>query len=320
MKKIFFIILLFTSKFCFAQNLVNNWSFEDTVSCPDNLTQIDRAVGWMSFKFTPDYFNSCAPSNVSVPLSVPHNVWGDQTARTGNAYAGFVAFKTGATNSREFVATQLAQQLTIGQEYFLSFWVSTAFGYMNLQDYPHLACNNLSARFSNYAYSQTNPQLVNNFAHIVDTTIINDTINWVKISGSFIADSAYQYLSIGNFFDDVHTAYSIIGSALANDAYYYLDDVRLSTDSSFVNTIYKVSEINFVKIIPNPARDWITVSGYMLNEVTLYDVLGNLCYKAAGLHVSALNINTSGFSDGIYLVKVKSANQYINKKIIIINK
>lgn len=243
MKKLLLLFLIINCKLSisFSQNLVPNPSFEDTLSCPNALTQINRADGWMSFSITPDYYNACSDPSLFIPVSVPHNFGGDQLARTGNAYAGFVAFKTGATNSRDFVATQLSQQLIIGQKYFVSFWVSTAFGYMNLQDYPHLACNNLGAKFSTIPYSQVNPMPINNFAHVFDTTLINDTINWIKISGSFIADSAYQYLSIGNHFDDNHTTIASIGTSLPNDAYYYLDDVKVSTDSLFVNNLFEYS-------------------------------------------------------------------------------
>lgn len=297
-----------------AQNLVNNWSFEDTVACPTTLTQIDRAAGWMSFRQTPDYFNACAPSNVSVPVSVPHNIWGDQLAHTGNAYAFFCAYASSSSLAREFVATQLNQPLIVGQKYFLSFWVSTSFGYMQ-NGYPGLACNNIGARFSTEAYSQSNPQPVDNFAHIVDTTIINDTINWVKISGSFIADSVYQYLSIGNFFENSHTTFIFIGTQY-NNASYYLDDIKLSTDSDFVNSI---GEHNYqmMNVFPNPARDWIVVSGSKLNEVILYDILGNLCYKATGLFASTLKIDIASFSEGMYFIRAKSGNEYIAKKIII---
>jgi len=182
MKNIILITLLsLTSPFwrvsnALAQNLVSNPSFEDTVACPTTLTQID-----------------CAPSNIIAPVSVPHNIWGDQLAHTGNAYVGFATYSAGATNSREYIATQLIQPLAIGQKYFLSFYVSSAFGYIQ-SGYPGMATNNIGALFSTVSYSPNNPQFANNFAHIVDTNIINDTINWIKISGSFIADSAYQYL------------------------------------------------------------------------------------------------------------------------------
>lgn len=296
-------------------NLVPNWSFEDTVTCPDNLTQIDRAVGWMSFRLTPDYFNACAPSNAPVPVSVPHNIWGNQTAHSGNGYASFIAFASAGSATREFVACELNQSMTINQKYFLSFWISTAHGYIQ-NGYPGLACNNIGAKFSTVAYSQTNPQPVNNFAHIVDTTIINDTINWVKVAGSFVADSAYKFLSIGNFFDNAQTAYQLIGPNF-NQAMYYLDDVKLSTDSIFVNGTDELYSLNLIKVFPSPARDWIVVSGNRLKEIVVFDLQGNLCYKASGLPVSTYKLNVSSLANGMYFMTAKSDNKIISIKFII---
>jgi hypothetical protein len=319
MKKAFTIVFLFLFHISFSQNLVNNWSFEDTVACPDNITQIDRAVGWMSFKFTPDYFNACAPSTNIVPVSAPHNIWGDQLAHTGNAYAGFIAYKTGAANAREFIATQLNQPLVSGQKYFLSFWVSSAFGYMNSQDYPHLACNNLGAKFTKVAYSSANPMSVNNFAHIVDTNIINDTINWIKISGSFIADSIYSYLVIGNFFDDSNTSWMSIGTALPNDAYYYLDDVKLSTDSLFVDGVSEINNSNQIKIFPNPARDWIVLEGKGIKSVEITNALGSAIgsYPTSAFTLRH-TINLSSLSSGIYFLKINMIDERFQIKKIII--
>lgn len=314
MKKLLVTVLMLINHVCVAQNLINNWSFEDTVACPNTLSQIDRANGWMSFSLTPDYFNSCASSTSSVPVSVPHNSWGDQIAHLGNGYAGFVAYGSNST-SREFVATQLNQTLISQQKYFLSYWVSTSFGYL-FNQFPSMACNNLGAKFSTEAYSQSNPMTVNNFAHIVDTNIINDTVNWVKISGSFIADSAYTYLTIGNFYDNNNTSYVLNGSFI-NQAYYYLDDVRLSNDSTFVNSTIEYNHLQ-LKTYPNPARDWIVVSGNILNDIVLFDVLGNICYQATGLSVSTLRINTTMFADGVYFIVIKSGKESISQKLIII--
>ena len=323
MKNIILITLLsLTSPFwrvsnALAQNLVSNPSFEDTVACPTTLTQIDLATGWMSFSLTPDYFNACASASAIPPVSVPHNIWGDQIAHTGNAYAGFVAFQLGSTNSREYVGTQLNQTLIIGQKYFISFWVSSAFGYMNPYDYPHLACNNLGARFSTVSYSPNNPQFANNFAHIVDTNIINDTINWIKISGSFIADSAYQYLSIGNFFTDSITNWISIGQSLPNLAYYYLDDVCVTTDSLYNDTwtgIENLHESN-ISIIPNPANTFIKINGMEGElEINIYDLVGRIVR-----HTKINNnlLNTESISDGIYLIKIDSKDKTIIKKILI---
>ena len=69
-------------------------------------------------------------------------------------------------------------------------------------------------------------------------------------------------------------------------------------------------------IFPNPARDWIEVRGSGINEIALFDVLGNLCYKAAGSFTSPQRINVSNLTDGIYFIDIKSAKTSITKKII----
>ena len=94
-------LLFFLVQDSFAQNLVPNPSFEDTVSCPDNLAQIDKAVGWSSYRITPDYFNSCSSASAFPSVSVPSNQWGTQSAKTGNAYAGLITYSL-VTNEREY--------------------------------------------------------------------------------------------------------------------------------------------------------------------------------------------------------------------------
>jgi hypothetical protein len=314
MKKYFVVFLFFVAQVCPGQNLVNNWSFEDTVTCPDNISQIDRAVGWMSFSITPDYFNTCAPANAPFPVSVPHNLVGDQLAHTGNAYAGFTAFSINGSSVREFVATQLIQNLIPQEKYFLSFWVSTAFGYL-LNQFPSMACNNIGAKFSTMAYSQATPQPVNNFAHILDTTIINDTTNWVKISGSFIADSAYAFLSIGNFYDNLHTTFVTNGSFI-NQAYYYLDDVKLSTDSDFVNNISEINSFYVIKLFPNPARDWIVIEGRNIESIEVFDLCGRMVLPKMAVSSFKTQVDISALSHGVYILKANtSTNTYINKFI-----
>lgn len=96
------------------------------------------------------------------------------------------------------------------------------------------ASNKIGVLFTNDEYeSLSNPApLPANFAHFYSNTIITDTLDWTIISGSFIADSAYKYIMIGNFFDNNQTAYlTVLDSLLGECSYYFIDDVCVSTDS-----------------------------------------------------------------------------------------
>src|SRR5690606_13972727 len=72
------------------------------------------------------------------------------------------------------------------------------------------------------------------YAHVHSNVILSDTANWTLISGSFTADSAYHYLVIGNFFEDLLTDTLNMDSGPAAGAYYYVDSVSVSPESTGV--------------------------------------------------------------------------------------
>jgi hypothetical protein len=69
MKKYFTIVLFFVVQVCGGQNLVPNWSFEDTISCA-------KMVGWSSYRLTPNYLSSCNNGQ----FGVPSNLFGYQSS------------------------------------------------------------------------------------------------------------------------------------------------------------------------------------------------------------------------------------------------
>src|SRR5690606_31382855 len=87
---------------CAGQNLVPNPSFEQYNACPNGISSLMYDPGYTSFptakywgnalqQGSADYFNACAPKNTYV--SVPWNGFGYQTPRSGNAYAGIIAWQ-----------------------------------------------------------------------------------------------------------------------------------------------------------------------------------------------------------------------------------
>lgn len=315
MKKTITLILLSLTFFCKAQNLVNNWSFEDTVSCPWYYTQISLASGWSSYKETPDYFNACNESLVSVPS----NVEGFQFANTGNAYSGVITYSSFTVNYREIMGTQLTQPLAIGQKYFVSFFVSRAYDSTNVL---FLSSNKIGLRFSTVAFSSVNnnPAPINNFAHVYTDSIVTDTLNWIKISGSLIADSAYTYVAIGNFFNDSNTSINNLDTNIFNEfAYYYIDDIKISTDSDFVNTGITTYINNSIKVFPNPARDWIVLEGKGIKSVAILNALGSeIGYYPTTAFTLLHQINFGTLSCGVYFLKINMIDDKFHFQKIII--
>lgn len=227
-----------------SQNLIQNPSFENYTACPTGFDQVSNAVGWSSYRETPDYLNSCGSGMVSTPS----NIMGYQIPRTGNAYCGIITFAK-AGFYREAIGCQLTTPLIIGQKYFVSFYVSLA---INPPNFAY-ASNKIGIKFTTTSYSAYSNQIpVNNIAQLHYDSVITDTTNWKLISGLFTADSAYQYIAIGNFFDALNTDTICIKNVQNKQwAYYYVDDIYISIDSTgkVVNTNTQPKEDTL--IVPN---------------------------------------------------------------------
>lgn len=310
MKKHLLYLLLITTQISFAQNLVINPSFEDTINCPNQIGQTALSDGWSSWSITPDYYHACANSSAP-PFGVPVNNRGVQPARSGNAYIGLFTFSTFGANMREFVGRQLLTPLVTGQKYFVSFWAAHAD-----TSYVLHATNNLGIRFSTVAFSQFNPDTVNNLPHVFSAVVITDTVNWTQVSGSFIADSAYTHFGIGNYFEDALTTVTTIGTGSPAYAYYLIDDVCISTDSLACLKTMGVPETSGsnLQLYPNPASDVLHIEGALPENsvIKIFNAKGQLL-----LHITARRqaapatpIKVSALENGIYFAVVTSVEKH----------
>jgi hypothetical protein len=298
-------------------NLVPNGSFENYTSCPWNPSQISYATGWTNYSGSVDYYNSCAGGAF---VSVPENVYGYQPAADGNAYAGIVTYAHGDTiySGREVIGGQLVTSLAIGQKYFVSFKVS-----FSPNDFETgRAANKTGVLFSTTPYNPTNNRPpVNNFAHVYTDSIIIDTVNWTMIVGSFVADSTYDYLSIGNFFKNQNTDTIVFNSDTLDGccSYYYIDDVKVSTDSNFVFTGIQEEPLkNNFNIYPNPVTDYFHINQPFTApyDLIIYNTIGQKLYEEKDITTSSKIINTITFNKGLLLINIKSQNQSINYKLL----
>lgn len=301
---------VFLNQFSSAQNLVPNWSFEDTVACPNNYAQLNNAVGWSASRISPDYFNSCNHTYVGVPV----NDEGYQFARNGNAYAGFITYATFGIDSREIIGCELIQPLTIGIKYYITFYVSRALG--DIQ-HTNIATNKIGARFSTNQFTGINPIPIDNAAHIYTDSVVEDTLQWVKISGSFTADSSYQFLNIGNFFVDSLTTHIAYDSAAAF-GYYYIDDVFVSVDSTLADVSESIPFYDMTKLYPNPVSSLLNIDGRGITQIEIYNVLGELTLEQKFImSVDHCIITIGDLPKGFYFIKIFSSTTHVIKIILI---
>jgi hypothetical protein len=151
-------------------------------------------------------------------------------------------------------------------------------------------------------YLQNNAlgQIIYNRGNVFDTLL-------------YLIDDPNQIGSGSNFSINGIYLFRPARSALTNFNCSYFNNASSSGCSVGIGE-YGNSDI--IEIFPNPARDWIEVRGRRLNDISVYDVLGNICYKAVDLSSSPLRINFSNFKNGIYFLKIKSTTINNTFKII----
>lgn len=309
-----FLLLLYALTLNAQVNLVPNPSFENVTQCPFSLGLEAFISDWKSARETPDYFNSCATWSGA---SVPSNNFGFQPAFNGNGYVGMLTYRADSSIFTEAISVQLNSPLVIGQKYFVCFKFCLTIESITESN---AANNKIGVLFSSVEFSTSSPAPINNFAHVWTDSILADTANWSTFFGSFIADSAYSYLNIGNFYDKPYVDTLTFGTVFG--AYYYFDDVCVSTDSlaclTFLNHLGIGDEKVFLTY-PNPVTDYFIVQNNQIGEVydlEIYSVSGSMIYEERNINDYIKKISTSSFECGLLFINIKTENLTLNYKLI----
>lgn len=302
----------------FAQNLVPNPSFEENPDCPVTIgfQDFSKPLYWEKWNESPEYFHACAGSlgGVDTLIKVPWNGMGFQYARHGDAYVGMYAYGAlvGGVSYREYVGCHLLEPLVVGESYDLSFFTNVAFDGTYWS--PTQACNNMGMLFTMGPNIWTGlngpPFALRNYAHLHSSAIISDTANWTLVSGSFVADSAYQYLVIGNFFSNALTDTMDLASDDYVDAYYFVDGVCVRPSGQLCEFITGIAEPGeqWPTVWPNPAADRVQVVVEVGTKWQAFDAVGRL--MDAGISaVDVLEVPVHQWASGEYVMRLDGAKR-----------
>ncbi len=234
--------------FCFTQNLVINPSLEQYSECPNNVSQINYAVSWSAgcdYNTSSEYYNRCTLNDNPLDpfIAYPLN---NIKFNTGNGCAGFLTYCTsnaGVTMSevREVITGKFKTKLALNKCYSASFYIRFlgyySYCFSNNVNYLNFASNKVGAFitgdsiiYPTAGYTniyQLHPQI--NYSG----PVLNDTTNWVKIKGDFIAQGNEQFIHIASFVpDDSVTLYMLPNLISQIDSsfilsYYLIDDVAV---------------------------------------------------------------------------------------------
>jgi hypothetical protein len=304
------LLLLFIIAFAssIGQNLVPNANFEQYTTCPTALGQMQYCTGWNNYAAsTPDYYNSCSSS----ATGIPSNLRGHQTTLNGNGYAGLQA-KASIVNYGEAL-TRSITPLIPNFKYEVSLWISCS-------GYGQYSTNDFGIFFfdAGPSPSSVNPSnLPKPQVSYTSYGIISDTVNWVKLTKYFVADSTYDNIVIAAFHDN---ATSTLTKSNPNagfpSAYYFIDSVLVYTVSKlgihFYDTMLCSGDIISVPYSVSPYVTFLpgniftlqlsNASGSFANPVNIGSITSTVADTIIGTIPSGTTIGTG------YRLRLVSSN------------
>jgi OOP family OmpA-OmpF porin len=303
---VLFLIILFGGESKGQVNLVKNSSFEQYSICPIASMELDKAVPWFQPNIafggvligSTDYFNSC-----STLVGVPSNSFGFQYAKTGNSYAGFAAFvNIAGINKREYLEVELIDSLISGKNYEVSFWLS-------LSEISDCATSTIGAYFSTdtLLYNDINQYNIAVLPQIESDSlnILEDTLNWIEIKKTYLAQGAERFITIGNFRDNLNTPFIQIKDTTTLTAYYYIDDISVvCTDCLELTT--EIAVPNAFSPNGDGHNDLLRVLGSTAKiEFKIFNRWGELVYSFNGTEMNAGQgwdgtYNGSALNNGVF--------------------
>ena len=265
---------------------------------------MEHAIGWTLFSVSPDYYNACADTFI---VDVPGNAFGYQHASAGQAYIGCYTYRTGPL-VREHVQAQLDLPLVPGLMTYLSMKVAAGgFGFAPDGNYNvRFATRGIGMRFSTQPPGP-GPN-ISNTAALFMATVLQDTADWVTLSGTYLPDSAYAYVQIGNFFADSLSDPTMIDpDGMIDGAYAFIDEVCVATVPGTCAGPNSVEHLSSGSMLLSGGvigeELWLNLgNGAPVNaRLLLVDAMGQTCWTGAWqANVQSYRLSMASFANGAY--------------------
>jgi hypothetical protein len=287
-------------------NLAPNPSFESYTTCPTGINggQGITTTHWSVLTGTPEYYHPCNTNYVGVPT----NISGYQNPSHGTAYMGLYTYNNaGQADNKEYIVATVGNSeiggLQVGMQYKVSLDVSLA-------EYSTTAGDGIGVLFyknglgANYDTSwmdwtiQRTPQ--------IDYTkygTITDTVNWVTLVDTFLADSPYTSVVIGGFKTRAQMDTINIKNkpGFFRTAYYFIDNFKIQPIiPASVNDVATVQ----AHVYPNPMKEHAILrfdnEGRRAYDLNLSNTLGQIVLRRTDIQGNEVKIEKAGLPAGIY--------------------
>jgi gliding motility-associated-like protein len=319
-----------------AQNLVMNPSFEENGFC-DGTAKDSRffAKNWIMLNV--GYVNSCINS-INNGFGVPENLFGYQLPKSGNSYICLYTMEAGENTPiyrSNLILGKLFQPLESEKEYYIRFYVNRAFGkvgYVVTQDWVNYkpyyknfySINSISLCLTKDSFSLNDTIKLNNLEPQINnpaTRVLNDTLNWISISGIYKARGDEQFITIGNFLPKSKLNLYLQASkdTFPTDSFidYFIDDVSVLPLPHFPKDTYLCAgeSLRLETHLPGFVHQWqdgSTDSVYTISQEGTYRV--NIQLDSAYSYSDTITVHFSTRPE-IVLPRVLKICQGEKKKI-----
>lgn len=303
LKLTFTITLYFIIQKGAGQNLVTNGDFEDYITLPGSYSEIDYCRDWNNAGglATPDYFHL----NGTGPVQLPNSELGTVNPYSGSGIAGFYTYMSTQV-WHEFISCSLSSPTVQGDYYLVSFRLVNGTGNHS----NGTSTNHIGMRFSEHPLKQTscNPIPVTPQIDIKQNFY---STTWKTFSFYFVADSAYQYITIGNFYTDAQTN---IVQQYTNPyyygAYYFIDKIEVNSLGAVVITLEMPNLITPNNNNSNDLFTPIKSIGITSMQTQIYNRWGSQVYQTENPNIEWDGDNNS---DGIYFWNIQYTDFFGNK-------
>ena len=223
-----------------AQELINNGGFEDHVCLPQHISEINCCVGWSEINWvpngnppygTPDYYIDSATYNLNSIVNTDCRV---QT-HEGAATMRIGVFRKSLRDYREYLATRLVQPLKAGAKYNLSFWVTNGYSFPDSSNVGY-SCARLGFNFTKDRMTGVPHKVILGNPQVVVSEMLWSS-EWKEYKFQFVAQDAYEYMTIGFFLNDAQI-YCVDNLAHQSNipenrsGYYFFDEISLEQEES----------------------------------------------------------------------------------------
>ena len=326
----YILLLLLGVQFCAPSimhsqsNLVVNADVELYDTCPDNVGQITRAIGWWMYSVSSaDYFNVCSNN----PIATIPSVWGYQIPNSGNGYLHadiLTASKPrnflhdwgnilGYQQSREPLSGTFVKKLR-PVPHKIEFFISAT-----IADETALFTNAFDMLLMHEQDSVFIP--VSPYISLSDVipiytgdTVIRDTMHWIKLSACFLPKGGERYFSIGAFRDTslIKLEFGSNSSELLYAAQYYFDSFKVTECTDCCIDAFPFDDaitlVNNPSSTANPAQFTVVLHGQTTATLLLYDSAGRLVKRVLFSDLLTNYTLDAMLAQGMYHYTFESSN------------